>query len=194
MKLSERQKQIVDESIKLIANSGIQSLTIKNISQAIGVSEPAIYRHFKSKFDIIMAVLSSFETISEFVFTDVGKEELSSIGKIKKFLFDRYERFVQNPEMAKVMFSEAVFEDDPKYSEKMLSIMHQHGMKMRTIIVEGQNKNEIRKDIDAKELFRIIFGSMRLLVTQWCLSNFNFDLIQEGSQLWESVKQLIRVE
>ena len=72
--------------------------------------------------------------------------------------------------------------------------MHQHGMKMRTIIVEGQNKNEIRKDIDAKELFRIIFGSMRLLVTQWCLSNFNFDLIQEGSQLWESVKQLIRVE
>ncbi len=44
-----RQKQIIQESIQLIADKGIQGLTIKNISKSIGISEPAIYRHFDNK-------------------------------------------------------------------------------------------------------------------------------------------------
>lgn len=44
-----RQKQIIQQSIQLIADKGIQGLTIKNISKSIGISEPAIYRHFDNK-------------------------------------------------------------------------------------------------------------------------------------------------
>ncbi|MBL6964026.1 MAG: helix-turn-helix transcriptional regulator, partial [Candidatus Marinimicrobia bacterium] len=51
---TERQDQIIQESIQLIAEKGIQGLTIKNISKAIGITEPAIYRHFDSKNDIIL--------------------------------------------------------------------------------------------------------------------------------------------
>ncbi|MCK5088225.1 MAG: helix-turn-helix transcriptional regulator, partial [Melioribacteraceae bacterium] len=47
--MTKRQAEIIDESIKLIADKGIQGLTIKNLSKAIGVSEPAIYRHFENK-------------------------------------------------------------------------------------------------------------------------------------------------
>ncbi|MCK5774772.1 MAG: TetR/AcrR family transcriptional regulator, partial [Bacteroidales bacterium] len=44
---SDRQRQIINESIQIIHIKGIQGLTIKNISLAIEVSEAAIYRHFK---------------------------------------------------------------------------------------------------------------------------------------------------
>ncbi|MCD4664213.1 MAG: TetR/AcrR family transcriptional regulator, partial [Bacteroidales bacterium] len=44
--LSDRQQQIIEESIKIIDEKGIQGLTIKNLSKAIGISEPGIYRHF----------------------------------------------------------------------------------------------------------------------------------------------------
>ena len=69
MELTERQQQIVNISIDLIAGQGIQNLTIKNISKEVGFSEPAIYRHFDSKYDIIMAMLDSFQDISRFVLT-----------------------------------------------------------------------------------------------------------------------------
>ena len=42
--LSERQKEIINASLELIAESGIQSLTIKNLSKKIGLVESAIYR------------------------------------------------------------------------------------------------------------------------------------------------------
>ncbi len=53
--LSERQIQIRDEATKLIASKGIQGFTIKNLSKAIGISEPGLYRHFESKVDILSA-------------------------------------------------------------------------------------------------------------------------------------------
>ena len=52
--LTERQQEILDKSIEIISRKGIQGLTIKNLSKEIGISEPAIYRHFESKTDILL--------------------------------------------------------------------------------------------------------------------------------------------
>jgi len=51
--LTDRQIEIINKSIDIIATKGIQGLTIKNLSKEIGISEPAIYRHFESKTDIL---------------------------------------------------------------------------------------------------------------------------------------------
>ena len=49
--LSERQEQIIEESIKLIDNKGIQGFTIKNLSKEIGISEPGIYKDLDETAD-----------------------------------------------------------------------------------------------------------------------------------------------
>jgi TetR/AcrR family transcriptional regulator, fatty acid metabolism regulator protein len=191
MDLSDRQKEIVEISISLIAERGIQSLTIKNISKAIGVSEPAIYRHFESKFDILMTVLDSFERIASDVLNSPEIAGFSSLDKIEYFLCDRYKRCSENPNLAKVMFSEENFQDDERLAKKVLMIMHSHKQSMHQVIVKGQASGEIRNDIDPKSLFRIIFGPMRLLVKQWGMSGFAFDLVAEGQELWEAEKKMI---
>ncbi|HEX37860.1 MAG TPA: TetR/AcrR family transcriptional regulator [Candidatus Cloacimonetes bacterium] len=191
MKLSERQQQIIDTSIKLIADHGIQSLTIKNISKEIGISEAALYRHFASKSEIIMAILNSFQKISCCVFDTVWEEGSTSIDKLKVFVMDRYDRFTENPKLAKVMFSEEVFQNDLRYSQKISEIMEEHKNKLKDIIQQGQEKNEIRNDVDLISLVRVVVGSMRMLVTQWCLSNFAFNLKQQGTTLWNAVQKLI---
>lgn len=58
--LTDRQKKIIEVSIELIAEKSIQELTIKNIAQKIGLTEGAIYRHFQSKFDILLNILQTF--------------------------------------------------------------------------------------------------------------------------------------
>jgi AcrR family transcriptional regulator len=45
--LSDRQKEIIEVSLALIAENGIQGLTIKNLAKRIGFSESAIYRHYE---------------------------------------------------------------------------------------------------------------------------------------------------
>lgn len=45
------------EGLKIIETSGYQQVEIKTIAQAFGVSSPSIYRHFKSKKDLMNALL-----------------------------------------------------------------------------------------------------------------------------------------
>ena len=76
--LTERQGEILDASINIISKKGIQNLTIKNISNEIGFSEPAIYRHFESKIEILLTILSMFENQMRKYNTMVNSDSNSS--------------------------------------------------------------------------------------------------------------------
>ena len=192
MKLKGRQQEIIDASIGLIADFGIQHLTIKNIAGKLGITEPAIYRHFESKFDILYALLDSFEEMSSDILQKTAVKKLPPPAKLEAFIFDRFTRMTANPKLAKVMFAEELFQDDERLAGKVMKIMHEHKDIIQGIIDEGRLDGSIRTDIDSLTLFRIIFGPVRLLIKQWTLSGFRFDLEEEGRKLWDAELKLLQ--
>ncbi|MBU0984903.1 MAG: TetR/AcrR family transcriptional regulator [candidate division Zixibacteria bacterium] len=54
-----RKAQIVRAATDLFSRHGFDRVTIKELAQACDITEPAVYRHFKSKDDIYDAVLDS---------------------------------------------------------------------------------------------------------------------------------------
>ncbi|MBN2856799.1 MAG: TetR/AcrR family transcriptional regulator [Candidatus Delongbacteria bacterium] len=189
--MTDRQKEIIEKAIKIIANDGIQSLTIKNLSKAVGVTEAALYRHYESKQSMLMTIIDHFEDFSK---TDTDKVPSSPIEAVKYFLTSRYDKFISNPELSKVMFSEALFLNDKDISERMRLLIHGHKKELEAIIESGKKKGLIRNDIDTRSLFRMIVGSMRLLVTQWCFNDYSFDLKAEGLILWNNIELMINNE
>ncbi len=61
MEFTVRQEEIILKSMEIIAREGIAALTIKNISGKVGVSEAALYRHFKNKDEILLSIFDLFE-------------------------------------------------------------------------------------------------------------------------------------
>ena len=49
-----RQIEIMEAATDRISKYGIQNLTIKTLATDIGLSEPALYRHFSSKNEILL--------------------------------------------------------------------------------------------------------------------------------------------
>ncbi len=49
--------EIIEASGRILASRGISALTIKNLASEIGFVESALYRHFKSKEDIIVLLI-----------------------------------------------------------------------------------------------------------------------------------------
>ena len=189
-KFTERQQQIVETAIKLIADKGIQNLTTKNIAAEIGISEAALYRHFSSKLEILKAVITNFQ-IKMQPASEKLKEFLNSISKIESFILEHLKIINLNPDFAKVIFSEANFQNEENLILKMNNMMNQSHKILETIVQSGQKKDEIRSDINSLSIVRMIIGSMRLLVTQWSMSGMIFNLETEGKQLCEDIKKLI---
>ena len=181
--LSERQEQIIEESIKLIDEKGIQGLTIKNISKVIGISEPGIYRHFESKTEILLSILNNFKEMAILLSEMMENYEATAIEKIRFMFSMMLELFSETPSMVSVIFSEEIFKNEEVLKIKIVEILNLHGQTIENIISEGQSEKNIREDIDEKSLALIAMGSLRLLVKKWDLNNHNFSLSTEGNKL-----------
>lgn len=191
MENTVRQQGIIDAAIKIIATRGFQELTTKHLAEEVGVSEAALYRHFASKTDLIHKILEYFQKLAHDAMGDIQDTIADPLEQVKAFIINRYILFSQNPDLAKVMFSEEIFQNDRSLAEHNLAIMHIHRDQLLTSIKQAQQKGEIRKDLEAIQLFRIIVGSMRLLVTQWQLCEYDFALLEEGEKLWNTIKKMI---
>ena len=58
-------------------------------------------------------------------------------------------------------------------------------------IEEAQKEGFIQSGINSEQIFTILIGSMRFLITQWNLSGRKFDLGKEGDSLFQTIKNLI---
>ncbi len=52
-----RKTQLLDAAVALFARLGYQATTTSELAKAAGVTEPIIYRHFKNKKDLFIAVI-----------------------------------------------------------------------------------------------------------------------------------------
>ena len=74
-KFTDRQIEIMEAATARIDKYGIQNLTIKTLAEDISLSEPALYRHFKSKNEI-------YEKITEYIFVEI--DEVLKEVKVKR--------------------------------------------------------------------------------------------------------------
>lgn len=192
--LSIRQKEIIDSAISLIASGGIQNLSMRNISEKMSISEPAIYRHFKSKLDVLATILDYFEQESSNLFNEIDLLDESGVNKLKIFFLKKCKQFSDNPEFSSVIFSEEIFQNETKLSSKLNEIMKFNNKKILQMIQICVDSGEIRNDIDKNHLAIMFLGSLRLLVKKWRLSNFSFDIVKESENIWNSLYMVMKKE
>ena len=191
MVLSDRQTEIIDKSISIIGTKGIQGLTIKNLSKEIGISEPAIYRHFESKTAILITILDNFKEMASFMGATMKDNNGAAMEKIEFMFTQIIEVFSVTPCFISVIFSEEVFKNENILKEKVIEIMDQNEQTIETIIKQGQDKGEIRTDIDNNTLALMIMGTLRFRVKQWDLKNYHGDMKNEGARLIANLKLIL---
>jgi len=192
VQFTSRQKEIINAAIDLIADNGIQQMTIKNLAIKIGFAEGAIYRHFASKTEILLGILTMFKDNKNRALTQMqSSTNTDALSRLQTLFQERFVHFNANPAIAAVIFSEEIFQNDKRLSEEVFIIMQESQAIVRSAIENGQKTGQMRTDISAKQLSLLITGALRLIVTQWRLSGFAFDLQKEGRQLWDSIKQIV---
>ncbi len=188
---TERQVQIVEASIEIIAAKGIQGLTIKNLSKEIGISEPAIYRHFDSKTEILLTILNNFKEMASFLGGMMTVNQGTAFEKID-FMFSRIiDIFLDTPSFISVIFSEELFRNEKVLQQKVVEILEMNETTVEQIIQLGQDNNEVRTDIDSKTLALIVMGSLRFSVKLWDLKGVKKDLKKEGEKLISNLKMIL---
>lgn len=190
-KLTARQQEIIEAAIRLIDEGGIQNVTMKNIADRIGISEPALYRHFKNKMDILLSMLGQFRQRSEFQLKRAHFFDTSGMILLETIFMEHAGQFAENPHLAAVVFSEESFRGDTRLAEEVHDIMKLAQQALEDIIERAQEREEIRHDVAKEHLALMVLGTLRLMVKRWRMTAHSYDLKIESSLVWGALKTLM---
>lgn len=102
MNLFQHAQEVVmaEETAKLFLSKSINEVTIKDIANHIGVGEATIYRHFETKYNIVLGVARYLQTkiLSEYYNVSDCK---TGFDKISKFYYSFLDVYKDNPRFYK---------------------------------------------------------------------------------------------
>jgi len=191
MDITPRQLEIIEAAGKILTASGVSGLTIKNLAKEMQFSESAIYRHFKSKEDIIIAMLN-------YLADDIDKR-LSNLDnsstpeeKFKALFVEQFRFFKLNPHFVVAVFSDGLMEESQVINEALLKLMNVKIKHLMPIVMEGQQKGIFTNAITTDEVMHIIMGTFKLQMFKWRIANFEFDIKRSGDNMVQSILTLIK--
>lgn len=180
---SEKQQQIISSSMLLIVDKGMSNLTIRNIAKEIGVTEPAIYRHFDSKHAILVALLETLQSAIIPHFSLLAKSLDSNGSTFTPFLTALFTTIEQNPSYALFVFSEEAFHSDPELRPHLFNLLNLILSSIEKEFALLQHSSQWKKNISVKEGAIITLSIVRFTITKWHLSHGKTHLIQEITPL-----------
>jgi AcrR family transcriptional regulator len=185
----KRKAQIIDEGIKIIHEKGFPALSIRELAGRVGISEPAIYRHFKNKEDIIMGILAKMQELGAHTQYQLDAVD-GELEKIKQLIMLQLEYFEKNQAMTTIMLSEEVFHLNEKLKHKLENIINSRQRLLTDLINSAQAKKLIIVE-DVDNLASLIMGAIRMLIFQWKMNDYQFSLTLRGKSVVDTLFKML---
>jgi len=189
MKGYARRSQILDAALGIVHTKGIHSLTLREIADRVGVSEAALFRHFKGKEDIVDSLASVVFENNQFFPHGEGPWEA-----MENMITWQMENFQKNPMHTSILFQEDIFREFPSVKDRFDLRRSSRSSLISQLIREGKASGAFSPDVDAEAFALLFMGGLRLAVMEWRHSNFSYDLREKAPPLLKMLKKCLEVE
>lgn len=178
--ITKRQFEIIQAAGKILITSGMNRLTTKNLASEMGFSESALYRHFKSKHDIIAAMLNYLANNMQQRFDEVINDQQTPKDNFKALFKTQFKFFSQNPYFVIAVLSDGLMQESAKINQSIKTIMTIKAQYLLSIIKHAQKQHTFTNEITANQCVHIVMGSFWLLILKWRIDDFKFNLEKQG--------------
>jgi AcrR family transcriptional regulator len=192
MEITPRQIEIIEAAGKILTTSGVSGLTIKNIAKEMRFSESAVYRHFESKEEIIIALLDFLSETMDNRLEGVILTEENPEGKFKAIFKTLIDFFKKNPQFVVAAFSDGLVEESQDINQTLQKLMKVLMKHLMPVIKEGQQKGVLTTSITTEEMVHIVIGTFKLQMFKWKIAGFQFDIGKEGNSMVNALLILIK--
>lgn len=166
-----RRQQIVDIIRTIISSRGIEHVTISEIAGEIGTTKGAIYRHFKSKRDILSLLIDNVEeTLMEAL--DKAMVEKDPVQNLKNILLAQLILAKTRRKTSFVVIMGAMQFSDPFIRRKISQLIEKYLRRIEKLLAGALKSGLIKKDINPKTSAIVFMGLIQSTITVWSYKKF----------------------
>lgn len=186
-----RRERILDVARALFEEKGYQGATTAQIAAAAGVPEGTLFEDFRTKRDLVFAVLErDIEVYLDFLELQLRGIE-GALNRIRKFIWSHLYTWRRRRFIARFLILE-VRQDPGFYQSHAHDLIQRYDEDLMGLIKEGTDEGSIRADVNAEMARNLIFGGIEQTALHWALKEEPFDVDASAKELCELVFRAIQ--
>lgn len=188
-----RREQIIETAIRLAADQGVDGVTTQDMADALGLTQGAIFRHFRSKDEIWDAALVS---IRERLMAALGQatEQAAQPLPAIEAMFFAHMAFVQaQPAIPRLVFSGYLNRRSERFRGFIESLLDAYRARIVALLAAAGVRGETVPGLDGQAAATLYFGMVQGLVLQATLLGERCRLDEEARRVFPLFRAAIAV-
>lgn len=173
--------KIVSAAWKLFYDNGYENTTIEDIIFESGTSKGSFYHYFESKDALLGSLAYLFDEKYEELEGEINQntDSIENLLFLNRKLFEMVENTI-DLELIKRLYSTQLV---TKTEKQLLDHNRVYYRLLRKIVIAGQEKNEITKQMSVNEIVKYYAFCERAIIYDWCLCNGDYSLSDSASRM-----------
>lgn len=173
--LTPKQRQILKAAVEMFAEQGYASTSTSEIAKRAGVAEGTIFRHYKTKKELLFAIVSPMITkfavpfFAQHFVKKVFNQETNGYEEfLRNIIHNRFEFVKENVTLLKIVLQEVAFHEE--LQERYKSIFQENVLpRFEEMVSHFQEKGQI-KDYPVHSVIRLTISTIiGFLVTRFII-------------------------
>lgn len=190
----ERKAQIVAEVLRLADEIGPDRLSTTEVARAIGISQPAIFRHFPTKGALWLAVA---EDIADRLQSYWAATEAGATGpqaRLKALIGAQLTAIAETPALPSILFSRELQVDNPALRDVFRGLLGAFQGRLVAVIRDLQAAGDLKRDVSPEDVAILLTSLVQGVAIRWTLGARGFALVPEGFRLFDVQMELLRAK
>lgn len=180
-----RKAEIIDAALHLADKLGPDRLTTGAIADAVGLTQPGVFRHFPKKQDLWRAVAARVGAMMDARWTKTRNPDAAPTDRIRVLIAAQLRLIQSTPAIPAILFSRELHAKNKGLRKAFLGLMSRFHRLIAGLVTQARDAGEIRDDLESDDAAFLIVGLVQGLAVRWSISGRDFDLTKEGSRLLE---------
>lgn len=182
--------KIVSAAWKLFYDNGYENTTIEDIIFESGTSKGSFYHYFESKDALLGSLAYLFDEKYEELEGEINQDtdSIENLLFLNRKLFEMVENTI-DLELIKRLYSTQLI---TKTEKQLLDHNRVYYRLLRKIVIAGQEKNEITKQMSVNEIVKYYAFCERAMIYDWCLCNGDYSLSDSASKMMPFFMQRVK--
>jgi AcrR family transcriptional regulator len=178
-----RKTEIVMAILRLADELGPDRLTTKAVADVVGLTQPAIFRHFPNKQALWAAVAKEITEKMTSAWDGVMQNNTAPKDRVAGLILVQLRQIEARPAIPAILFSRELHVENDNLRQSVLALMTQLTTHLASELAKGQEIGVFRTDLAPKDGAFLLVSLIQGLAIRWSLGGKAFSLEAEGKRL-----------
>lgn len=187
-----RKAEIVATTLRLADELGPDRMTTQAVADAIGLTQPGVFRHFPTKQALWLAVAEVIDATMTEAWQAALAMSSAPLDRLALLIRTQLRQIEGNPAIPAILHSRELQTENAELRDRFRSLMIRFQALLRAELMAARDAGLIRGDVDPDDGAILLISLVQGLAIRWALGSRSFALEAEGARLLDAQMRLFR--